>query len=140
TSSVPDLGGGFDASFSGNGAIASNGSPIQNRLLLPTKNGLLYLWPTAPTPTDTDNIAWSTSTSASAPTTPQNLFSGTATTTESINDWNACNVSGANDAFDELRFDGSTWSAGAPIPNDPGKKDSGVVLASDGASLLAFVI
>jgi hypothetical protein len=151
TSSIPDLGGDFDASFVASGSLPSNGSPIQNRLILPITDGILYLWPNAPTTNDTDNVEWSKSETA-GPTAPQNIFSGAAATDESTNDWNACDVggvvhfvrrtidSGANDAFDDMTFAGSTWTAGAAMPKDPGKKDSGVVLASDGKSLIAFAI
>lgn len=154
-SDLPDQGEGFDASFASNSAaIGTSGNPIQNRLLLPLKSGaLLYLWPTAATTTATDNIAWASSASGtSTVSAAQNLFPSSTTPVEAMNDWNACEVGstvhfvrrtldgGADDAFDEMTFDGSTWSAGAPIPNDSGKNGSGLVLASDGTSLIAFTI
>ncbi len=155
-SSIPDLGSSamFVASYAANGSIASiGGGPIANRLLLPTQNGLLYLWPTSQSTMGiTYGIAWSISTGTATPTPDQDIFSGATETSESTNDWNACDVggtvhlvrrttdSGKNDSFDEMVFDGSTWTSGAPMPKDPGKADSGIVLASDGTSLVAFAI
>ncbi|MEO8877379.1 MAG: hypothetical protein ABI461_17425 [Polyangiaceae bacterium] len=125
---------------------------VHNRALIPLANGtMLALWPTTETPTDTGNIASSTTAS---PLT--NVFSGgTGTAMNAMNDWSACAVTpsdvhvvrrlldgGKNDTFEHMRRNGTdgTWSAAGTIAPDPGKYGSGVVLVSQGTELLLVTI
>jgi membrane protein implicated in regulation of membrane protease activity len=120
---------------------------VNARALVPLAAGhVLALWELADAEPDPTNVAFSTfgglSWTAGAP-----LFSGT--TAQSANDWDVVHLTDTNvrvvrralaGGFDDVRFDGSTWSALAAPTGDPGLAGSGVVLLGSAPRVAAFTI
>jgi hypothetical protein len=129
------------------------GSYVHNRAIVPTVSAnMLGFWPTMETTKDTGNVYF---VNTSAPATIATVFpGGMGTATQSANDWNVCAVKpndihavrrkldgGKNDTFDHVAMsNGTTWASAAAIANDPGKYDSGVVMVSNGTTILLVTI
>jgi hypothetical protein len=156
-STITDVGSAsaWSGSMTPNLSYASLGVSIHNRLLVPlSAGGVLRLWVSGRTQPNTDNLEWSsTASTAAVPTAAADLFPSAPSAVAAPNDWSACTMGStavhvvrrrldgtANDAFDHYVFNGTTWSAGATIPNDAGKQGSGVVLLTNGTTMLLFAI
>ena len=152
-STTADTGGTSTISMAHAFYASSAGSYVHNRALVATVNAnMLGLWPTMETPTDTGNVYF---VNTSAPSTIATVFpGGTGTATQSTNDWSVCAVKpndihavrrkldgGTNDTFDHVAMsNGTMWGSAASIANDPGKYDSGIVMISNGTTMLLVAI
>ncbi len=86
-----------------------------------------------------DGVSWSM---------PVSVFPVDAT--QGFEDWTVLRVSNTevhvvrrgvlSGAYDYQRFDGSSWSAGSPIPAETGTVDSGILALGSGASLTLYAI
>jgi hypothetical protein len=152
-STTADTGGASTTTMTHAFYAASAGSYVHNRAIVATVNAdMLGLWPTMDTPNDTGNVYF---VNTSAPSIVATVFpGGTGTAMQSTNDWSVCAVKpndihavrrkldgGKNDTFDHVAMsNGTTWASAAPIANDPGKYDSGVVMVSNGTTILLVTI
>ena len=127
---------------------------LRARALVPVKTAdLLAVWSSTDVASDYDQTldfqwastdgAWSVHTSlASDAPTMQNDWSVCAPSTSTVHLVRREIDGGRNDRFQDMIYDATakTWSAGSPIPDDPGVAGTGVVLLTDGNRLLLFHI
>ncbi len=123
-----------------------------SRALVAIESGnMLAFWPQALGQVDTTDISWASSKESWV--THDTLFGVNSATGQ--DDWSVCGFSptevhavlrkingGANDGYEHRRFDTATgaWTSGAIIPNDPGAYGTGVVLLTNGKTMLLFAL
>jgi hypothetical protein len=106
--------------------------------------GVLALWEDGSAEPDPDNVQWAVW-SGSAWGSVANVFPDS--TTQGVNDWSVLPLASGDthavrrtlsSGFEHERFNGTTWSSGGTIPEDPGQLDTGVFLASTSATSIAL--